>query len=188
MEKWCQEFSWTFFQLASSIMNPLSCFIAWCMAQLGKRQQIFDDHMVSRSVFDPPMGKDLANLVWREVFQFPSDNQQCESVIWRKFAPKITRVHRIECRRQRVLRAKGRKKTYTGALTACVGRIREFRNPNNHGFLVSHEPSEGIHHVHIQYQVSPNNPLTRSDKNELKFALKVIFDDRSPHTCPEGRG
>ncbi len=165
-------------------MASVSRFADWYKAWKLKRERIPDADNVSRWIFHPPMGKDIAELVWQNVFAFPSANAQCESVVWRKYAPDISDVHRMGCERQKQLRAEGKDKTYVGALTAYVRDIRGFRNKNNHGFFVIHEPSEGIYHAHIGFNASPDNEFTKSDQKELKFALIKIFADSSPHTCP----
>ena len=163
-------------------MNFLRRFVE---RRLMRRLPIPDEDQVTRSIYNPPMGRDLANLIWPEPFQFSSNNNYCESVIWREFVRKISRVHKIGCKRQRQLRAQGRDKTYTGALTAVVADIRKFRNQNDHGFSVIHEPGEGIHHAHIAYDLSATSQLTKGDKMDLRWALKLIFDEKAPHKCPE---
>ena len=170
-------------RFADWCMHALSLVVGRYAAYLGLRQRIPDKAKVSRMIFDPQMGADVAKLVWEAVFQFPSDREYCESVVWRRFAPADSCVHSIGCKRQRDLRSERRNKTYKGTITAHVWKIREFRNPNNHGFHVIHAPSEGIHHAHIRYDISPDKKLTKIDKNELRFALKKIFSVSSPHNC-----
>ena len=170
-------------QLSGRCAHAFSLVIGQYAESLGLRLRIPGKSKITKMIFDPPMGHNVRNLIWKEVFQFPSKYDHCESVVWRRFVPAGSCVHRIGCMRQHDLRLGGRSKTYAGSVTAQVREVRAYRNPNNHGFNVFHAPSEGIHHAHIQFAISPDNLLTRNDKNELKFALEKIFSVSSPHIC-----
>lgn len=71
-----------------------------------------------------------------------------------------------------------------GCVTAKVEKIRQYKNQNDHGFIVVHEPDEGIQHAEIGYDKSDVQEFTKNDKSELRYALEKIFNRKSPHTCP----
>ena len=153
-----------------------------------EREDIADSEILSRLVFNPPMYKN-STLIWKLIFEF--QNNQCESLIWHRhvgFSPAIAEVHACGCRREaeKIVKARDLGKvpaTYVGAITATAGAIQAYQNPNGHGFVVVHEPSEGREHVHVCYRSAPDT-MTRGDKNELKLKLGEIFSDLDPHSCP----
>jgi hypothetical protein len=147
---------------------------------LGVKLPISRSAKVSRLVFDPPMGADMDDLVWRQVFQFQEKHGQLESLVWRRFAPEDNCVHSIGRMRETDIKLEGRDKKYVGSISTIISDILNYRNANGHGFNVVHDPKEGIHHVHICYDPAVHAPMTKNDKNELKVKLLEIFSDRSP--------
>ena len=63
-------------------------------------EQIPEDDEVSRLLFAPLMGAPGGDLIWENVFQFPSADGYCESVVWRKYAVTIADVHALGCEKQ----------------------------------------------------------------------------------------
>ncbi len=179
---WCMA---SISQFANWCRPSLSRFADWCKAWTLRREWISDADNVSRWLFRPHMGHDVANLIWDHVFLFPPSRGYRESIVWRKYASDINDVHRLGCEDQWRRRQAGRNHTYFGCATARVGDIRQFKNPNNHGFCVIHEPSEGIHHAEVRIDLARGKKLTRKDRSELRFALKKIFDTKDTHSCPE---
>lgn len=151
------------------------------LAGLGIKLAVPGEAWVSRQIFDPPMGPDIAALQWKIVFEFP--NGQGESLIWRRFAPQLSCVHSLGCQRESQAASTSRPRHYKGAVSCTVDAVLTFRNPNGHGFRVVHEPAEGIHHLHIEYDPAPDKRMSKSDKSELKLKLGEIFSDVSSHNC-----
>jgi hypothetical protein len=153
-------------------------------------EEVDPEALLSRHIFDPPMFPGGA-LVATFLFEFP--NNQCESVVWQNKLPNgLEGVHRLGCerqnesRRRQIAAGKDPTKTYIGAATSCCSLVRAYRNPNGHGVTVVHEPSEGLHHVHICYDSDKGAPaMTRGDKGEIKLKLLELFSDISRHVCPE---
>jgi hypothetical protein len=148
-----------------------------------------DEDRVSRWLFDPPLGDDLTALgedhLFKKVFEF--EGGKCESLLWRKYASTIEEVHDLGCKQQRLLRTKGRDKTYMGAITGVVGEVRTFKNINGHGFDVVHRPDgdQGIQHAEVCYALALDKSFTRNDKAELRLALvRQIFTEVNDHQCP----
>ncbi|HRW59026.1 MAG TPA: hypothetical protein P5340_00100 [Defluviicoccus sp.] len=147
-----------------------------------------DGDDISRWIFYPHMSKEDRELIWDNVFMFPSGRP--ESVVWRRYLKSIGEVHEKGCEREkerntRPERADKKLQRYYGAISAKVLDIRKIRNLNKHGFRVEHDPSEkeGIYHVHISYDVSQGYDFTKQDKIELKSRLKAVFSDLLPHAC-----
>lgn len=151
------------------------------MTVVIQQEEIRGGESIYRHIFFPHMYNNFNKLLWMSVFEFPGG--ECESTIWRRYVHPMENIHRLGCERERVLKATNPDKQYRGAIWARVRDVRRFRNRNNHGFYVVHEPAEGEHHVHICYHVSPGTQMTRNDKNELKFALERIFSDVLLHAC-----
>ena len=138
---------------------------------------------VSRLVFDPPMGSNMRDLVWPQVFQFQSKNGHVESLVWRRFAPEDGCVHAIGLIMEAKIKESGRSKDYVGNISALVDEILSYRNQHGHGFSVVHDPKEGLHHVHIGYSQGPQ-PMTKQDKADLKVKLELIFSEQSGYQRP----
>lgn len=114
---------------------------------------------------------DSMDLVWETVFVFPSKQGRRESVVWRKYAPKIDDVHVLGCRFQNESRR------YRGATTARCGDITSYRNKNGHGLTIEHVPAEGRWHAEICCGVSG------PDRVDLIGHLKSVFSNLDPHVC-----
>jgi hypothetical protein len=133
-------------------------------------EEIPDSDDVSRLLFEPSMRVDQ-DIIWSNVFQFPSDGGQVESVVWRKYAAAIDDVHALGCNVQSTMREKGRSSTYIGAITGNVGAIRSLKSPNGVSFTVVHHPPEGQAHAHIGFTAGSG----KSDRNSLKVRLRSVF-------------
>jgi hypothetical protein len=114
---------------------------------------------------------DSMDLVWETVFVFPSKQGRRESVVWRKYAPKIDDVHALGCRFQSESRA------YRGAITARCGDITLYRNKNGYRLTIEHAPAEGIWHAEISCDASG------PDRVDLISHLKLVFSKLDPHLC-----
>ncbi|QHP70452.1 hypothetical protein EI171_26075 [Bradyrhizobium sp. LCT2] len=144
-------------------------------------ENISDDDLVSRLLFEPSMRKEEKDLVWDNIFQFPSDQGQCESVLWRAKAPTIDEVHSSGCAKQASDRAKGKdRSTYFGSITGKVSDIRSLKSATGACLTVEHAPDEGKSHAHIGF--SPGTK--KNDRSELKVMLRSAFGALEPHTCP----
>jgi hypothetical protein len=139
-----------------------------------------DSDMVSRLLFEPSM-RPKDDILWENVFQFPSKDGNLESVIWRKYAVSIYDVHTQGCAKQISDRQKGNvRSTYFGAMTGNAGSIRKIRSAGGIFFIIVQFPAEGQSHAHIGF--SPNS--TKIDRGELKVLLKKEFGPLEPHVCP----
>jgi hypothetical protein len=108
------------------------------------------------------------DLIWPNIFQFPSADGQVESLVWRRHAPKIEDVHRIGCEKQRNDRAKGRaNSTYFGAITGNVGDIKTVKSKSGKSFTIVHAPEQGVHHAHLGF----SEGSTKADRTELKVEM-----------------
>lgn len=142
-------------------------------------ENIPDEDMISRLLFEPSMRRS-DDIVWENVFQFPSKDGGCESVVWRKYAPEIVDVHAKGCEKQLADHNKGNtRSTYFGAFTGNVGSIRELRSGSGISFTIEHVPEQGIFHAHIAFP--PGSKKT--DRGELKVMLKAQFGPVESHTC-----
>lgn len=84
-------------------------------------ETIPDQDAVSRLLFEPSMRREDTDLFWEATFQFPSDQGQVESVVWRAKVIPISGVHAFGCAKQASDRAKGKhKSTYFGAITGTL--------------------------------------------------------------------
>jgi hypothetical protein len=121
------------------------------------------------------------DLVWQSIFQFPSDQGQCESVVWRAKAVDIADVHALGCTKQVSDRTKGNlRSTYFGAVTGNVGEIRAIRSATGAFLTIVHVPSEGEAHAHVGFSPGTN----KNDRSSLKVQLRSKFGPLEPHSCP----
>jgi hypothetical protein len=143
-------------------------------------EEIPDADAVYRQVDFPSMYREDAGLIWDVIFQFP--NGEHESLVWAKYVPTQAAVH--ELGHQRVAEAlrqrPERPKEYVGYLPSTAGRIREIRTKAGHGFLVRHDPPDGIHHVAVDFKPAKGGTLNKGEKAELKLALKNVFGPLVP--------
>lgn len=158
------------------------------MNELISIEHVPNEDRIARWLFEPPeIYNDAKELLWLEIFRFPSRRGSCESVVWFRYAKTMREVHRLACDREKALLREGKSRNYLGALTGNVGQIRRVRSRNGHGFTVSHEPSEGQHHAHICYVPTAGSTLdslTKNDKKELRYSLGKVFGNLARHTCP----
>lgn len=145
-------------------------------------EEILPEDQVSRHI-DAPHKWKVAEAAFDEpkLFEFPSDNP--ESVVWRKYAPLLDKVHQMGCERQAVKRERRPDYTYIGAITATAAAIRAIR-VNGHGFQLEHSPDEGQWHAHVSYLREPTAEFNRAHKMDLKERLRGVFGALEPHRCP----
>jgi hypothetical protein len=145
-------------------------------------EAIPDSDAVSRLLFDPLMGREDEDLIWKNVFQFPTADGQTESVVWRKYAVLIDDAHKLGCAKQSSDRQKekGRRSTYFGSITGNVGEIRSLKSASGISFTVEHIPQDGLEHAHIGF--TPGSQ--KNDRNSLKVLLQGKFGGVEPHRCP----
>lgn len=138
-----------------------------------------DSDDVSRLLFEPVMRVDK-DLIWENVFQFPTSGGQTESLVWRKYAATIADVHVLGCANQSAARQKGKKATYFGAISGNVEDIRSLKSANGVSFTIDHFPNEGLEHAHIGFTAGSQ----KNDRNSLKVLLRGKFGAIETHTCP----
>jgi hypothetical protein len=142
-------------------------------------EEIPDQDRVARHIDQPFSYNDVSKVLWTNAFAFP--NGEGESVCWDKYAPTPEAIHAIGKAREEEKRAKGTNMTYIGYV-ACksVGNIRQIKTQNGHGFTVTHQPGEGIHHCEIRYSIAGGEQyksLKKTDKTDLKEALRHCFGE-----------
>lgn len=149
-------------------------------------EAISDGDSVSRNVYFPLMYGDASELVWKEVFPFPGG--QCESVVWRKYAPEDADVHTIGVKHEERKRELKPEWTYTGFISAIVQDIRNIKSAAGHGFEVDHAPEcDADHHTHICYLPANDaepSTLKKSEKSDLKAWLKRAFGCFTEFSAP----
>ncbi len=147
-------------------------------------EDIPDDDEVSRHI-DSPLRFSAAErkLIEGNVFQFPSADGNRESLIWRKYKPTLAELHAMGCERQAHKRMTHTAWTYEGAITIVVRAVRQLRNRNRNGFVVEHDPVEGIHHVTIRFCCPVGYELKKAEKSELKDMLVRAFRPIDEHSC-----
>lgn len=137
-------------------------------------EYIPDADNVARLIDRPHKYDDVKQVLWENAFAFPKGDG--ESVCWEKYAKPPEGVHALGREWQARKRPTKPAMTYMGYLEAVVGPIRAFNTRRGHGFVVVHEPSEGIHHAEVQYRIADgNSSLDKNDKSELKIAIKGLF-------------
>jgi hypothetical protein len=150
-------------------------------------ESIPDDAVLSRLVFFPRMRLSEEKLLWKAVFEFPTNKEtgrpHRESVVWNKYAPTYNDVHRIGCEIQSVIRTRRPEAEYRGLIKAIAGSVRAARTVRGHGFIVEHAPEEGLHHAEVGIDPAPNTQILPADKEELRLALEKIFSALFPHSC-----
>jgi hypothetical protein len=148
-------------------------------------EHIPDEDAIYRQIDFPRMYDDAKHMIWENIFQFPGGAP--ESVVWGKYAPTSEDVHRLGFEREAKTRERNPAARYIGFIFSTAGAIRAITTQPGHGFSVSHAPSEGIHHAEISYRPATGQhpgQLKRSEKNELKLALRMAFGDLVP--CSSG--
>jgi hypothetical protein len=157
------------------------------MEEIGKIQieEIPNGDTITRLIDFPHKYNDVRGLIFERAFEFSKGRP--ESVNWAKYLAPPEQVHQRGCefaaeKRNRRPEIDTR---YVGYIATVVGDVRKFISQRGHGFFVTHEPSEGVHHVHISYAINPEvQGLKPNDKTELKYALQKTFGELVPHSCP----
>jgi hypothetical protein len=122
-------------------------------------------------------------MIWENIFQFPRGEP--ESVIWGKYAPTSEDVHRLGFEREATTRERNSDMRYVGFISSNAGAIRAISTRKGHGFSLCHAPTQGLQHAEISYKPAAGlslNEVNRSEKNELKLALRKIFGDLVSHS------
>lgn len=145
-------------------------------------ETIPDEDQLSRHVDSPHKFRPVERqLIEQMLFEFPGG--AAESLVWRKYVVDAETLHAMGCARQLEKRKKNPAWTYEGALTATTGAIRAISNRLGHGFIVEHDPVEGVHHVAIRYKVPEGQKLEKSHKSELKDLLRKTMGEIDLHAC-----
>ncbi len=136
-------------------------------------EDIPDNDVISRIIQSPIHFQQ--ELIWLAVFVFPKS--ECESTVWRKYAPSNDDVHTIGQKMVAEKLETRADRQYKGFVSAEVGKIRKIRTMRGHAFSVEHSPSEGIHHAEVCIVPSSSQDLKKNDKVELRQALEYHFSD-----------
>ncbi len=134
-------------------------------------ENIPDQDQIHRLIDYPNKYDESSNFIWDAVFQFPKG--ESESVTWSKYAPTQDAVHAFGIKWEDHKKISKPDARYVGFISSLVADVRDIRTKPGHGFLVLHAPIEGVQHAEITYK--PNGTLSRSEKNELKIALRNVF-------------
>jgi hypothetical protein len=138
-------------------------------------EHVPNEDAISRLIYFPRMYDDFRGLIWDVVFEFPG--RPCESTVWRRYAQEDDDVHHIGLDVEALKKPRRPLTHYVGFISANVGEVRSIKTARGHGFVVNHEPSEGVHHVEICFRAADAGHLKKNDKNELKLLLRHIFDN-----------
>lgn len=145
-------------------------------ARLGYSLSIDGSSSLFRLLYSPRMGDSVASLVKESVFDISTD--QPESLIWDRFAPYRSFVDHLGLRVERQSRSAPRPKRYIGFLSATAEKIISYRTRAGFGFALTHDPSEGLHHVHISFFSDSGSKPSKSERAELRLALmQYVFVD-----------
>lgn len=123
---------------------------------------------------------DEGNLFFKKVWQF--FERSCESVIWRKYAPRDEDVHAIGLMHEVKKRDEKPDCRYTGFRSAAADDIRAIKTTGaGHSFSVDHDPIDGAdHHTHVCFAPAngaATDVLSRGEKNDLKLRLFDVFNE-----------
>jgi hypothetical protein len=136
-----------------------------------------DGDDVSRHIFRPHKYREPDGVIWETAFIF---DQGVESVVWRKYAPKIPDVHEFGLHQQRrKLEARpDANYAYVGALTASVANVRSIRTARGFQCKVRHDPSnaQGQQHAEVSVHHEENQQTKKSDRADLRVWLKNAFN------------
>ena len=115
-------------------------------------------------------------LIWGQIFTFPDGNP--ESVFWSRYISVPDGVHTLGQARQERRRQIKPEYRYAGFVAATVGAVRNIVTKRNHRMRVYHAPEDGQGNHHAEIAYNPNGgTFDRSDRNELKLALKRVFEE-----------
>lgn len=146
-------------------------------SQTGEQSgEIANADNVSRQVFSPRMGMP-GNFDWLQVFEFPSNAERKESVVWRKIAVTDDEVHSLGRNQEVKQKAAGKNANYIGFMTARAGEIRAKRTTRGHTFKVYPDRSEGDAHAVIQIIAAEGTMnLNKSDKSDVRAIMQCLFE------------
>lgn len=158
---------------------------------VAPQEYVPDECVVNRNIFWPNM-YDAGVMDKRGRFSFQyKNNKRVESVIWRKYKPRLESVHALGCAKQYEdnRNRQGKKpRQYKGTIDGEVRDIRGITCLGGHTVEVIHEPSEGTHHAHLQIALNGQTDIPKINKNEfndLRDELTKVFSELREHTCPE---
>jgi hypothetical protein len=147
-------------------------------------EPIPDEDAIHRQIDFPRMYNDAKEMIWEVVFQFPRG--ESESVVWCEYMPTADDVHRLGCEREAMTRQRNPDMRYIGFISSMAGAVRGIKTRPGHGFSVVHAPAEGIHHAEVSFQSAAGTQLKRSERSELKLALRQVFGALVPHSRSDG--
>jgi hypothetical protein len=144
---------------------------------MPEAEAIADNSALHRQIDFPTMCDGAEKLIWDVIFQFPSSCPH-ESLVWDKYAPTDTDVHKLGMEREAIKRKTKPEMRYIGFISSTASSIRQIRTAVGHGFAVAHKPEEGIWHVAIYYNPANNRTvesLSKNEKTDLKASLRKRF-------------
>lgn len=152
------------------------------------KEEIPNDAQVCRLVDRPRMLDIYNNLIYENIFAFPSnedpEQNERESLVWTKYAIPPEEVHCIGCEREMAKRRVRADMRYGGYIAAAVGAIRGKSTARGHGYFVEHVPIEAkLYHAEVGLKPAGGEKLKKTDKDELRFVLREIFSPLVGHTC-----
>ncbi len=155
------------------------------MSQAENVEKIGDFETVSRTIWFPQMTREESNVVFTAIFDFQDGGP--ESVIWRKYCRDEIDVHSKAREQEAKKQVKKPNVKYLGFGNALVETVRKIKsvNPNGYGFEIVHEPSEGVFHAHIFYDLPVGtrySALTKPQKMDLRFNLGKLFQPLIPQS------
>ena len=144
-----------------------------------KKEYIPDSDFVSREIFHPQMTRDELDAVYTNLFEFHDGLP--ESVVWRRHIVSDSQMHELGTTHEALKQSRNPAVVYVGFGSAKAQSIRSISAANSfgHGFEIRHEPSEGIHHAEVGYQLASGATyasLARSQRKELRLTLSKLFE------------
>lgn len=150
-----------------------------CQDDKPEIEEIENADAVSRLIERPGMVND-DGWHWHVIFPFPSKDDRIELVVWRKRKPLESDVHMLGVARQNAKRARGKPSDYLGFVTALVGPIRAARTKRGFSFSITHAPTEGDWHAHIQLVGPQGATINSEDLWDARSELQCIFGELVP--------
>lgn len=143
-------------------------------------EDIPDDDPLGRLIYFPSMYGGSEELLYKQVFQFPSNDGACECLVWSKYATVPDGMHEIGIRDEEAKRARGNPARYDGFMLCKAGKIRAVKSANGHGFSLVHDSSEGDYHVLISYLAAPDTVIRKAERGDLRLLLFKSFEPIVP--------
>lgn len=134
-------------------------------------EPIPDVDELGRLIYFPVMYRDSEDLVFGSVFQFPTDQGNCECLVWSKYAPIPAGMHEIGFRDLEIKKERRANARYDGFKLVTAGHVRNLQTTTGHGFNLIHEPAEGDYHALVSFRIAANTNFNKSEKNDLKARL-----------------